>query len=210
MLLHNLLSFAIAGVLMSLSEYSTHRWMLHTNLFTRLFPRVEKFKEVLRDHAVNHHARNYKCFNREDGPEGKYVGLFFPLGYYQLLVVFVSGPLLFDDWLTALYFAGFAVAHYVLWNKFHIAKHFNKKTWWVLMLWFNFVEYYHFLHHQHRNKNFNGLLPPLWDLLFFTLAWPTAEDRKVWRLLQAGEFVDRSGKPLAAHSVGNCMVQTQD
>jgi hypothetical protein len=200
MLLHNLLSLPTAGMLMSFSEYSTHRWMLHTNTFTRLFPRVDKFQEVLRDHAVNHHARNYKCFNREDDPEGKYVGLFFPLGYYQLLVVFVSGPLLFYDWLTALYFAGFAVAHYVLWNKFHMAMHFNQPTGRLWMLWFRYVEYHHFLHHQHRNKNFNGLLPPLWDWLLGTLAKATAEDLKVWRLLQAGEFVDHRGRPLALNS----------
>jgi len=196
MLVHNALSFANGFVLMSFIEYATHRWMLHKNTFIRAFPRVDTFKEVLRDHAVNHHAHYYKCFIHEADEEGKYTGLFFPLGYYQLLLIFIGLPLLYFDWITAMYFAAFVVGHYVLWNQFHKAMHFNEKPCRLFIWWFCYVEYCHYLHHQHRNKNFNGLLPPVWDVLLGTCAKETDEDRKVWRLMQAGMLVDRKGRSL--------------
>jgi hypothetical protein len=196
--LHNAISLAIGFVLMSFIEYATHRWMLHKNLFVRWFPRAEIFQEVLRDHAVNHHGHFYKCFNNEADPEGKYTGLFFPLGYYQLLMIFITVPMLFVDWVTAVYFSIFVVAHYVGWNQFHKAMHFDEKPWRLWKPWFTYVEYCHYLHHQHRNKNFNGFLPPVWDVLLGTKARETDEDREVWRLMQEGQVVDRKGRPLQA------------
>ena len=195
-ILHNACSLAICFVLMSWFEYSTHRWMLHMNVFVKLFPKAQIFKIVLHDHSVVHHSHFYKCFNHEPHPDGKYAGLFFPLGYYQFLFVTFCVPLLYFDWLTAAYLSLFLVIHYVLWNQFHEAMHFNKTPRRALMLWFQYVEYWHYLHHQHRNKNFNGLLPPVWDFLLGTEAAETGEDRKVWKLIKAGNFVDRKGNCL--------------
>jgi sterol desaturase/sphingolipid hydroxylase (fatty acid hydroxylase superfamily) len=64
------------------------------------------------------------------------------------------------------------------------------------MLWFKYVEYYHYLHHQHPNKNFNGCYPPVWDLLLGTSAKQTDLDRDVWRLIKEGKSVDRKGRSL--------------
>jgi hypothetical protein len=202
---HNLTSFAIAYSIMSFAEYATHRWMLHMNTIVRFFPNTQFVKERLDDHAVSHHSHFYKCFRREDDPEGKHVGLFIPVSFYVYLLISIGGPLLFVDWITAAYFAAFIVGHYFVWNKFHEVMHFYTMPWYVRVpptgWWFRFVEYYHFLHHQHRNKNFNAFLP-LWDLLLGTLASETDLDRMVWRLVNAGEFVDRKGRPILLASEG--------
>jgi len=199
LIFHNILSFGIAYAGMSFAEYATHRWMLHMNTVVGFFPNTQFVKDRLKDHAVSHHSHFYKCFRREDHPEGKHVGLFIPVSFYVYLLIAVGGPLLFVDWLTAAYFVAFTVGHYFVWNKFHEVMHFDTLPWYVLVpvsgWWFRFVEYYHFLHHQHRNKNFNAFLP-LWDWLLSTLAEETELDRLVWRLVNAGEFVDRKGRPI--------------
>jgi hypothetical protein len=201
LVVHNLCSLVLGLMLMSFIEYSTHRWMLHKNTFIRLFPRVKKFDEVLREHSVEHHSHFYKCFNREPDLKGRLAGLFFPLGYYQLLIIFISLPMLFVDWVSAFYFTGFAIAHYVLWNHFHSAMHFDVVPNRIFRYWFHYVEYCHYLHHQHRNKNFNGLYPPIWDVLLGTCALETEEDRKVWKLIRAGKYVDRKGRTLESDLV---------
>ena len=196
---HNVLSFALAYLLMSFFEYATHRWMLHMNLVVRMFPNVAFVKRRLKDHAVSHHSHFYKCFRREDDPEGKHVGLFIPLSFYVYITLVVGIFLLFVDWISAAYFVGFVVGHYFIWNKFHELMHFYTKPWYLRLpivgWWYYFVEYYHFLHHQHRDKNFNAFLP-IWDFLFCTLAVETALDRDVWQRVNRGEFVDRRGVPM--------------
>jgi hypothetical protein len=197
LLLGLLRGFSCGLVLMAFTEYATHRWMLHRNTFIRLFPRVNAFHEVLKDHTKNHHGQFFKCFNHEEDPQGKYAGLFFPLGYYKLLWIFVAMPLFFFvDWAVGLGFAGWAYAHYKLWNEFHKSMHFDEPVGRLLRPWFQFVEWWHFLHHQHRNKNFAGLLPPLMDVIFLTLTWASEEDKKVWQLIKSGQVVDRKGRPL--------------
>jgi hypothetical protein len=199
LLAHNTLSFVLAYTLMSFIEYATHRWMLHMNTVVKIFPRTEFVKKRLEDHAVSHHSHFYKCFRREDHPHGKHVGLFIPLSFYVYITLVVGGFLLLVDWVSALYFLGFIVAHYFVWNKFHEIMHFDTKPWYVRApvsgWWFELVEYYHFLHHQHRNKNFNAFLP-LWDWLLGTLATETELDREVWHLVNTGHFVDRRGQPM--------------
>ena len=199
LLAHNTISFTLAYTLMSFIEYATHRWMLHMNTVVKMFPRADFPKTRLDDHAVSHHSHYYKCFRKENHPHGKHIGLFIPLSFYVYIAIVVGGALLFIDWLSAIYFVAFIVAHYFVWNKFHEIMHFDTSPWYVRMpvigWWFELVEYYHFLHHQHRNKNFNAFLP-LWDWILGTLASETELDREVWRLVNAGYFVDRKGQPM--------------
>jgi hypothetical protein len=198
LLVHNILSFSIAYLLMSFFEYATHRWMLHRNTVVRVFPR-EFVKRRLNDHAVSHHSHYYKCFRREDDPHGKHVGMFIPLSFYIYITLVVGSLLLAVDWITAAYFVAFIVAHYFVWNKFHELMHFYTTPWYIKLpivgWWYHLVEYYHFLHHQHRDKNFNAFLP-IWDFLLGTLARETELDRAVWKGVNAGEFIDRRGMPL--------------
>jgi hypothetical protein len=199
LLAHNALSFAIAYAIMSFVEYATHRWMLHTNTVDRLFPNAPYLyvKGPLKDHAVSRHSHFYKCFRREDDLFGKHVGLFIPPTFYLCIFVSIGLLLLLVDWISALYFVAFVVAHNLVWNKFHEVMHFYTKPWYLRVplvgWWFRVVEYYHFLHHQHRDKNFNAFLP-LCDWLLGTLAEETELDREVWNRVNAGEFVDRRGQ----------------
>jgi hypothetical protein len=199
LLAHNLLSLNIGFVLMSFFEYGTHHWMLHKNIFVRMFPLVSVLNEVLVEHLAGHHGRYYRCFNREDDQEGKHVGLLFPLGYYAFLLSFISGPLLLVDWLTAVYFGAFAILHFFMWNAFHQSMHLNRKPWTCFTPWFKYVEYYHYLHRQHPNKNFNGCFPPIWDRILRTSASQTDLDRHVWQLIKKGEYVDRKGRSLKGY-----------
>jgi hypothetical protein len=199
LLAHNALSFAITYAIMSFIEYATHRWMLHTNTVVRMFPNAPYLyvEGPLKDHAVSHHSHFYKCFRREDDPFGKHVGLFIPVFFYLSILVSMGLLLVLVDWISSLYFVAFVVAHYLVWNKFHEVMHFYTKPWYLraplVGWWFRLVEYYHFLHHQHRDKNFNAFLP-LWDWPFGTLAKETELDREVWNRVNAGEFVDRRGQ----------------
>jgi sterol desaturase/sphingolipid hydroxylase (fatty acid hydroxylase superfamily) len=112
-------------------------------------------------------------------------------------------PLCPIDWLTASYYVAFVFGHFIIWNAFHCAMHRRGPPWYVrippISWWFKYVEYYHFLHHQHRDKNFNAWLP-LWDWLLGTLAQETQLDRRVWQLMEDGESVDRRGRPLVKTS----------
>jgi hypothetical protein len=199
LLAHNVFSFAIAYIIMSFIEYATHRWMLHTNTVVRLFPNApySYIQGPLKDHAVNHHSHFYRCFRLENDPFGKHVGLFIPPFFYLSIFVSIGLPMLLVDWISSFYFVAFLVTHYLAWNKFHELMHFDTSPWYLRVplvgWWFRLVEYYHFLHHQHRNKNFNAFLP-LCDRLLSTLAMETELDREVWRRLNAGEFVDRRGQ----------------
>jgi hypothetical protein len=198
-LCHHLASFILAYTTMSFIEYATHRWMLHMNTLANLFPRRQKIRQHLHEHAVSHHSTFYKCFRREDHPHGKHVGMLIPFAFYKYIgaLILVIGLI---DCVSGFYLLVMVGAHFVVWNIFHEAMHFYKKPWYVvcppISWWYRYVEYYHFLHHQHRNKNYNAFLP-MWDYLLGTSAPVTALDRDVWRLMNDGQFVDRKGKPLS-------------
>jgi sterol desaturase/sphingolipid hydroxylase (fatty acid hydroxylase superfamily) len=107
--------------------------------------------------------------------------------------------MLLIDPLSAAWFAAFVAGHYFVWNKFHELMHFYTSPWYLRLpgagAWYRYVEYFHFLHHQHRDKNFNAFLP-LWDLLLGTQATETPLDQEVWRRVNLGEYVDRRGVPM--------------
>jgi hypothetical protein len=194
LLLHHIVSACLGFALMSFLEYATHRWMLHKNHFVELFPRVREFKEVLTDHVVNHHGHFYKVFNHEEDTNGKWAGLFFPFGYYKLLTLFLATPLWFADHTSAYWCTVFFFMHFYFWNLFHKAMHFDETVPAIWRPWYRYVTYYHYLHHQHPNRNFNGCFPPLWDILLGTSARQTELDRQVWKQLQVGVRVDRRGR----------------
>jgi len=152
----------------------------------------------LDDHAVSHHTHYYHCFREEMDPEGKHVGMTIPWAFYKYLLP-VAVPLWFIDPLTMYYYLGFVFGHFVVWNLFHIGMHKPTPPWYVrippVSWWFKLVEYYHFLHHQHRDANFNAFLP-LFDWLLRTSARETDLDRRVWQLMAQGYKVDRRGRLL--------------
>lgn len=154
-------------VIVSLVEYSAHRWLMHE-------PHVDAFWFP---HAM-HHSKYYRQFNHEPNLLGKYYNLRITWSDTLLACVFAS-PLLFLSVSAYLILFVLALLHRWTWNAIHSEMHLNEGRWFSNLKIYKGLRWLHFLHHRHPGRNFNVTLP-LFDWVFRTQAIATKPDLEEW------------------------------
>jgi hypothetical protein len=193
-MLHHAFSIAFCYAFIGIIEYLAHRYPMHRPTLSKYFgDRIGYLKRTYSDHAVLHHSEYYSCFNYEEDPVGKFQNLRLTAETTVAIIVLFALPMFFIDQITGIYLGCAAIIHAALWNLAHSEMHLANKPWFARTALYRLLEWHHFLHHQHPNKNFNVLFL-LWDILFATRARATAVDLDVWRKLQSGARVDRRGR----------------
>jgi sterol desaturase/sphingolipid hydroxylase (fatty acid hydroxylase superfamily) len=163
-------TFLCGLVALSTVEYVSHRWPMHQPLpFLRRYWRL---------HSVNHHvsyaASRFVHPPLPDDEEG------FEVGWLLTLVLISLGlPLLLWSWPAWLSWTVMSVGRNWFYNVAHREMHDPKGRWFSKTRFFQFIAWWHFLHHRHQNRNFAGMLP-LWDYVLGTVARPTEKDRNLW------------------------------
>ena len=156
---------------MSFIEYAIHRWLMHR-------PSAGFFAQIFHRHVRLHHGKFYKTFNHEADLFGRRVNLHID-GYFAAAM---SLPLVCVLAWAGLWWAAnvawlIPVGHAIIWSHIHEEMHDPASPGRFFSRWrlFRFLRMYHFLHHQHRQQNFNVVLP-LWDYVLRTAAVATEED----------------------------------
>jgi hypothetical protein len=162
-------------VFMSLAEYALHRWPMHSKAFaTRFRPAWPAFER----HARLHHGRFYREFAHDPDPVAKYVNIDLDPGFSLLASAPVWGLLYVAGCTTgAAVFAGFVVAHALVWSAVHREMHEPEGRWFSGTRLYRFWRSYHKTHHDHPSANFNVVLPGA-DHLFGTYRGHRGSDRK--------------------------------
>lgn len=160
-------------LIVSFVEYAAHRWLLHRRILDAFW-----FPHTL------HHKRYYRVFNHESDPIGRELNLrirWRDTAYALLL----TSPLFFLS--PTGYAILFALAWLQRWgwNAIHAEMHLHENRCFARLRIYQALAKYHFLHHQHPDRNFNVTLP-LFDALLKTRARATAADERKWSALEAG------------------------
>jgi hypothetical protein len=173
--LHLLLSLAVTYVLVSLVEYLSHRYLQHTRVVAKRFPRIALLEKIFIDHAKVHHHDAYDLFNNEPNPRLRMYNLVIKYRTTAAVMIVLGLPLYAVDHLTAIVFWAVAVVHNLVWTSVHIEMHVNHGHFIRSTPFFKYWEEYHFIHHLYPSKNFNGMLP-LWDWICGTFARGDQDD----------------------------------
>lgn len=168
-----------AYVVVSVLEYTFHRFLMHQGLSERMYF-IFPFLRKVRDHHRAHHSMYYKQFDYEPDPIGRDLNLRFGpehfflimLAYLPLLVfsAFVMGSLV-----PVLLFLSVAILHYYTWNAIHVAMHHDDHPSWSQWRVYKYLARNHFLHHQDTKTRFN-IVCPFADFVFGSWHAPTSQD----------------------------------
>ncbi len=164
-----LLRIAVAYSLISLIEYSAHRYLQHTRWLSTQFPRVKLLDKIFHDHAVIHHHKAYDVFNWEPNILWRVFNLVIKYRSTLAVVVVIGGPLYLLDRGIAVLFCLGIIIHNRVWSAVHIEMHVNEGRFIRRTPFFSYWEEYHFVHHLYPGKNYNALFP-LWDWILGTYA----------------------------------------
>jgi len=139
--------------MMSLIEYGLHRYPMH-NL--QWVTRWKVARATFERHAVLHHGRWFKTFDKEDDIAAKHVSLvlnpienLLGLSPVLFLLYFLVSP-------VACYtFGAFVAAHALVWTVIHSEMHMPRGRWFAKTRLFQALRAYHKTHHEHPRTNFN-------------------------------------------------------
>lgn len=181
------LGLVLVYVFGSLFEWCVHRYIMHTDLFARLFPSTRKSSDdrIFHKHAVLHHGTYYRAFDREDDPVGREISIVFTFDdTARVLVGFIPVAFLIAliSPVIAIIFILTPIAHNQIWNLMHREMHQPAHSWWTRLPLYHFLARHHFLHHRYVGTNFNVVLP-LADHLLGTRARATEADQEEMRRL---------------------------
>jgi Fatty acid hydroxylase superfamily len=179
--LHLLFSLAFTYALVSLVEYFSHRYLQHTRVIAKIFPRIALLEKIFIDHAKVHHHEAYDVFNDEPNLRLRMYNLVIKYRTTAAVMIVLGLPLYAVDHLTAIVFWAVAVGHNLVWTRVHIEMHVNEGHFIRKAPFFKYCEEYHFVHHLYPGKNFNGLFP-LWDWICGTF---TRTDKNDFAALEA-------------------------
>ena len=172
--LHVCTSLAANYMIVSLLEYTAHRWFMHKPFFAKLTG--SRYLEATWKDHMHHHGSCYDIYDHEEGACGM---LNLTIRHTTELMVVLLPALLvwFIDPLTAYMLPVMALLHGIMWSAVHSEMHRPQKTWFSRTSLYQYLHNYHFLHHRRPNANFNTLFLG-WDWLLFTAARATVEDRQ--------------------------------
>ena len=168
------LLWVVVGIIaLSFIEWGVHKYLMHR-------PSITLFRSHFLEHAIAHHGRYYKVFNRESGA-GKYLNLSLSVAGTVTGILLVS-PLAMFSLTGFIVFAILGVLHAIIWSAIHSEMHLNRGTWFASTRAYQALMWHHFLHHQHPRRNFNVVIP-LADFVFNTAAVATEADIAEWESL---------------------------
>jgi len=170
-----ILSYIVLSVLlMSFIEWSIHKYVMHKELWP--------LSKEYRNHTLQHHGRFYQTFNYEEDEVGRQFGLKLSI----LWNLIAASPILIIMYLICplfcYIFIGVVIFHHLTWNVIHDEMHNETYGFIKYMPGYKFLEWHHYLHHRHVNKNFN-IVFPIFDYVMGTVAKPTDKDLEIYASL---------------------------
>jgi len=172
--------FAVLAVLMSFLEHQIHRSLMHRANF--LSSRLLFFNKMFEHHAILHHGQYSKVF--DDKPvaagEDRHLRLSIREGFLEALpiaallaVISLEGAIIFEI---------VVCLHHFIWNKRHLEMHKPEKRFLSDWPVYKFLARHHYLHHKHRDKNFNVVLPLADYVLGTNIRASNSELNEMYRL----------------------------
>ncbi len=167
--------FIVLSVLMSFIEHQIHQHLMHRK--SPLSVIVPNLNKVFEHHAVLHHGYYYDIFDDEPVAPGKDKGL--RLNYFEgfLEALPIAAIIAIFSLLGAAMFFVVVMLHHFFWNKIHVEMHKPEKRFFSDWPLYKRLARHHYLHHRHRDKNFNVVLP-IADIVLGTNARATRTDLK--------------------------------
>lgn len=159
----------VSLVFMSFVEYVAHRWPMHSR---RLYRKYPIFRGPFERHAILHHGRYFKVFDREDDPAARYISMWLnPIEHLIGLSPVWLSLFWFVSPVAGLTLAAVIAIHAIVWSMVHFEMHEPKHGWLSRTWYFRYLRQYHKTHHDHPGTNFNAALPGM-DWLFGTYRRP--------------------------------------
>jgi hypothetical protein len=183
-LVHLGISTFVAYSMLSLMEYTIHRYLMHKSNFAK-FLQNRYLAETFRDHAIIHHARCYAVFDKESRSCARINIRIEPLTTLTVMALPCLLVLLLDPITSLVLFVG-AILNGVVWSEIHEEMHRPRGAWFSKLRTYQYLKRRHYLHHCYPNKNFNTLFL-LWDWVLGTASVETEDDRlamqaETWRV----------------------------
>lgn len=174
----SIIFYIISSVLLvSFLEWYIHKYLMHKDI-----TKISYLKRLYRNHTHQHHTRFYSDFNNEPDEVGRQFALRteilpnFILMSPIYLVIYLVSP-----WF-ALVLACTQLFHHITWNIIHNEMHNPSCRFIRWIPGYKFLEFHHYLHHRHMNKNFN-IVFPIFDYVMGTVAKPTVKDLEIYKEL---------------------------
>lgn len=172
------LYIVLSVLIMSALEWGIHKYLMHKDSTP-----IPYLSLLYRNHSHQHHGRFYQTFNYEEDEVGRQFALrteilpnFLLASPLYLLLLLISPTFCIILALTQLF-------HHITWNVVHNEMH-NPASWIIRGIpGYSWLEWHHYLHHKHVNKNFN-IVFPIFDFIMGTAAKPTDKDIKDFLVLQ--------------------------
>ena len=186
---------AVVGTLLyvTLAEYLIHRLLDHRRP-TIFGWRPKLFEHLYQSHSMAHHA------DYSGGESYVYEGKCAPMDFVDVPLLFYSHVLVLPlyiagwflgGWVPAAAAAGYVMFHYVfLYSAIHYFMHHPKSRRWGKMVFVRNLNFHHWLHHRHQNRNF-AFTYPIFDYVLGTKARGTVEDRE-----EFARLLDRIAVPI--------------
>lgn len=146
-----LLFCLLCPVLMALSEYFIHRYVMHKRFF-----KSKRLAWIFEEHHIEHHKNHRYDINVDlplhfhlivSSPFIAFLIYFYPLGLIPFLITIIH--------------------HSIYWTKLHRAAHELEHNWTENLGNFNRMKEHHLYHHEAPSKNF-GVVYPITDKIFRT------------------------------------------
>lgn len=125
-------------ILMSLAEYTLHRYTMHQRFFKH-----KKLAWIFEDHHISHHKHDDYTKNID-----------LPMWYHLVLSSPMIAILLIYSWIGLSAWLCIAFYHSYLWTKAHRAIHGLEDNWMTKWLFYYQIRDHHIKHHSHVNKNY--------------------------------------------------------
>jgi hypothetical protein len=149
--------FLISCILVSFIEHQVHSKLMHRRNF--LSRHTTAYNRIFEAHALVHHQHYSEIFSDEPVPVGEDKEIRLTLHKAPLKALPFAAVIALASWQGAAAFVAAMCFHHWAWNKIHLEMHKPEQrrfsTWPV----YKFLARYHWLHHKHRNKNFNVVFP---------------------------------------------------
>ncbi len=158
----------------SFFEYTIHKYLMHRDNIAKSLTRLPKISNSLHSefhsHTHLHHGKYYKEFDYEEDEWGREHNLTIGWGQTMIILIFISPvliPLFYFYPLGGTILLSLIILHNRLWGIIHTEMHIPTNGLLFKNPLYRFWRNYHYVHHEHTNKNFNVIFP-LFDYILGT------------------------------------------
>jgi len=150
--------FIFSCIVMSFVEHQVHSQLMHRRNF--LSKRYPSFERTFRAHAIVHHVEHYPdYFTDEPVPPGTDKEIRLNVHKAPIKAIPFALVIGFFSWTGALVFVAVATLHHWIWNKIHLEMHKPENRGFSKWPAYKYLARYHYVHHEHPDKNFNVVFP---------------------------------------------------